>query len=84
MSENKGATPTPGPADGSEAEANRSAVGGARSVQRPIARQRHVVAVGGGRSGVGKTLLSVNLAVYLAQLGRAVVLCDADPYGSSL
>ncbi len=84
MSENEGATPTPGPADGSEAEANRSAVGGARSVQRPIARQRHVVAVGGGRSGVGKTLLSVNLAVYLAQLGRAVVLCDADPYGSSL
>jgi flagellar biosynthesis protein FlhG len=47
-------------------------------------RSRHVIAVGGGRPGVGKTLLSVNLAVYLAQLGRHVVLCDADPFGSSL
>jgi flagellar biosynthesis protein FlhG len=43
-----------------------------------------VIAVGGGRGGVGKTLLSVNLAVYFAQLGRDVVLCDADPFGSSM
>ncbi|MBM4359704.1 MAG: helix-turn-helix domain-containing protein [Deltaproteobacteria bacterium] len=49
-----------------------------------VGRSRSVVAVGGGRPGVGKTLLSVNLAVYLAQLGRHVVLCDADPFGSSL
>ncbi len=47
-------------------------------------RARHLIAVGGGRAGAGKTLLSVNLAVYLAQLGRNVVLCDADPYGSNL
>ena len=47
-------------------------------------RQRRVIAVGGGRSGVGKTLLSVNLAVYLAQLGRNVVLCDVDHFGSGL
>lgn len=49
-----------------------------------VGRSRHVVAIGGGRPGVGKTLLSVNLAVYLAQLGRHVVLCDADPFGASL
>lgn len=49
-----------------------------------VRRSRHVIAVGGGRPGVGKTLLSVNIAVYLAQLGRHVVLCDADPFGSSL
>lgn len=48
------------------------------------ARVRRVIAVGGGRGGVGKTLLSVNLAVYFAQLGRDVVLCDADPFGSSM
>jgi flagellar biosynthesis protein FlhG len=48
------------------------------------ARVRRVIAVGGGRGGVGKTLLSVNLAVYFAQLGREVVLCDADPFGSSM
>lgn len=47
-------------------------------------RRRHVIAVGGGRGGVGKTLLAVNLSVYLAQLGRNVVLCDADPFGSNL
>lgn len=49
-----------------------------------FARGRHVIAVGGGRGGVGKSLLSVNLGVYFAQLGRSVVLCDADPSGSNL
>jgi flagellar biosynthesis protein FlhG len=43
-----------------------------------------VIVVGGGRGGVGKTLLSVNLGVYFAQLGRDVVVCDADPFGSNL
>ncbi|MEM1030808.1 MAG: helix-turn-helix domain-containing protein [Myxococcota bacterium] len=46
-------------------------------------RNRHVVAVEGGRDGVGKTLMSVNLSVYLAQLGRNVILFDADPNGSN-
>ncbi len=50
----------------------------------PPQRQRHLIAIGGGRGGVGKTMLSVNLAVYLAQLGRNVVLCDADMWGSNL
>ncbi len=50
-------------------------------VQRGV---RHVIAVGGGRGGVGKSVLAVNLAVYLAQLGRKVVLVDADPAGAEL
>lgn len=45
---------------------------------------RNVLAVGGGRGGVGKSTLAVNLAVYLAQLGRAVILVDADPSGAEL
>ena len=45
---------------------------------------RHVLAVGGGRGGVGKSTLAVNLAVYFAQLGRAVILVDADPAGAEL
>jgi flagellar biosynthesis protein FlhG len=43
-----------------------------------------VIAIGGGRGGVGKSVLALNLSVYLAQLGRTVVLVDADPAGASL
>jgi flagellar biosynthesis protein FlhG len=50
----------------------------------PPAGARHVVAIGGGRGGVGKSLLALNLAVYLAQLGRSVVLVDADAAGAQL
>jgi flagellar biosynthesis protein FlhG len=53
-------------------------------VEGSFTRSRRVVAVGGGRGGVGKTLLTVNLAVYFAQLGREVVVCDTDPFGSNL
>ncbi len=45
---------------------------------------RHVIAVGGGRGGVGKSVLACNLGVYLAQLGRRVLLVDADPAGAEL
>lgn len=37
-----------------------------------------VVAVTGGKGGVGKTNVSVNLAVAMADLGRRVMLLDAD------
>src|SRR6185295_9460061 len=40
-------------------------------------RVRHVQAVAGSRGGVGSSLVAVNLAVYLAQLGRTVALIDA-------
>ncbi|HEY4160151.1 MAG TPA: helix-turn-helix domain-containing protein [Polyangiaceae bacterium] len=45
---------------------------------------KRVIAVGAGRGGVGKSLLAVNLAVYVAQLGRSVLLVDADPGGAAL
>ncbi len=45
---------------------------------------KHVIAVGGGRGGVGKSVLTVNLAVYLAQLGRSVAVVDADVGGANL
>lgn len=37
-----------------------------------------VVAVTGGKGGVGKTNVSVNLSLALGQMGRRVVLLDAD------
>src|SRR3954466_10375873 len=45
---------------------------------------RRTIAVGGGRGGVGKSVLALNLGVYVAQLGRSVLLIDADPAGAAL
>jgi pilus assembly protein CpaE len=37
-----------------------------------------VIAVTGAKGGIGKTVISVNLAVALARLGRSVAVVDAD------
>ncbi|NNM01384.1 MAG: MinD/ParA family protein [Gammaproteobacteria bacterium] len=37
-----------------------------------------VIAITSGKGGVGKTTLSINLAVALAEIGKRVVLLDAD------
>jgi ATP-binding protein involved in chromosome partitioning len=50
----------------------------------PIEGVRNVIAVGAGKGGVGKTTLSVNLAVALAQRGSRVALLDADVYGPNV
>ncbi len=42
------------------------------------ARVGRVLAVGGGKGGVGKSLVSTNLAVSLAKAGARVVMLDAD------
>src|SRR5262245_44778091 len=52
--------------------------------EAPPRRARHLIAVAGGRGGVGASVVAVNLAVYLAQLGRRVALVDADPSGAQL
>ena len=44
----------------------------------------HVIAVGGGKGGVGKTFISANLAVTLARMGHRVVAVDADLEGANL
>ncbi len=50
----------------------------------PLPGVAHVVAVGSGKGGVGKTTVAVNLAVALAKMGYAVGLIDADIYGPNV
>jgi ATP-binding protein involved in chromosome partitioning len=50
----------------------------------PIAGVKNLIAVGSGKGGVGKTTVSVNLAVGLASLGYKTGLMDADVYGPNV
>jgi flagellar biosynthesis protein FlhG len=49
-----------------------------RSPQRLLPRTTRTIAVTSGKGGVGKTQISANLAVLLAQGGQRVLLLDAD------
>lgn len=49
-----------------------------------LSSPRHVMAIGGGKGGVGKTSLTLAIGIALAGLGRKVVLVDADFGGSNL
>ncbi len=54
------------------------------SDQVRLASVRHVIAVGAGKGGVGKSTVAVNVALALAGDGLRVGLLDADIYGPSL
>lgn len=52
--------------------------------QATSAVQRTVFAIGGGKGGVGKTVLTASIGIGLATLGYKVVIVDADLGGANL
>src|SRR3954467_15216997 len=43
----------------------------------PLNMTTRVVAIGGGKGGVGKSLVAANVGIFLATLGKRVILVDA-------
>ncbi len=54
-----------------------------KNASNPLPNVKHIIAVGAGKGGVGKSTVSVNLAVGLARFGARVGLLDGDIYGPS-
>lgn len=50
----------------------------------PLPQVKHVIAIGAGKGGVGKSTVAVNLAVGLQRTGSKVGLMDGDIYGPSI
>lgn len=53
-------------------------------IKQALSNVKHLVAVGSGKGGVGKSTVATNLAISLSKLGFKVGLADVDIYGPSI
>ncbi len=67
----------------SSAGATKERAAGSPQAQ-PIPGVKNIIAVGAGKGGVGKTTVSVNLAVALSKSGARVGIIDGDIYGPNI
>ncbi len=59
-------------------------LGRMEKIRQALSQIRHKVVVVGGKGGVGKTIIAVNLAMALAMKGRKVALLDQNLDGPSI
>ena len=64
--------------------ANVRSVSAPETGRTPLPGVKNVIAVGAGKGGVGKTTVSVNLALTLARYGSRVGILDGDMYGPNV
>ena len=69
-----------------ESTATGELTGSNASIPLPLpgGARRQIWAVGGGKGGIGKSLITANLGIILANLGKKVCLIDADLGGANL
>ena len=67
-----------------EQQPSQSASAASQPQENPLPGVKHIIAVSSGKGGVGKSTVTVNMAVALKQQGFAVGVMDADVYGPNL
>ena len=74
----------PPPAPAPEGQSCGTAPAHTAKPDKAMPKVKHVIAVGSGKGGVGKSTVAVNLALALAAAGQRTGLLDADVYGPSV